>query len=228
MRQGGKDFRPRGVMPKRKRSRGDPISRANAVAVFRSPFIQRERRAALTYFDLADITTTSGSLGQWIFRANSIFDPDFTFTGHQPMLYDQIAPMYQSYKVIAVRVHYTCTLGLAYPIGLLSVATYNLTPPTQMGELVEFSRRPPRPITQYETASSNFTVRISSILGLKEEEYVENARYNTAIGSNPSDNAFLVFSVGKGSITGSDTLTTIQVMLEFQVIFYNPKDPGQS
>ncbi len=229
MRLSGSGPRMRGAMPKRKRSRGDPLSRANAVAVFRSPFVQRERRAALTYFDIADIGTSSGSLGQWVFRANSVFDPDFTFTGHQPMLYDQIAPMYQFYKVVAVKVHYSCGLAIySNPVGLLNVATYNLTPPNQMGELVEFSRRPPIRIGAFDSISRSFTVRIATVLGLKEEEYVENAKYNTAVGSNPAENAFLAFSVGKGSITGGDTLTTIQVTMEFQVIFFTPKDPGQS
>lgn len=39
----------------------------------------------------------------WSFRANSLFDPDLTGTGGQPLWHDQIAAVYQNYRVVKVK-----------------------------------------------------------------------------------------------------------------------------
>ncbi len=43
------------------------------------------RRAKLRYVDSPLITSTFGVLQTYNYRANSIYDPDFAFGGHQPM-----------------------------------------------------------------------------------------------------------------------------------------------
>lgn len=39
-----------------------------------------------------------------VFRLNSLFDPEFTGVGHQPLNWDQITPFYQFYRVNGVKV----------------------------------------------------------------------------------------------------------------------------
>jgi len=43
----------------------------------------------------------AGNTRGWVFRANSLFDPDFTGFGHQPLYHDQMTPNYEKYQVIA-------------------------------------------------------------------------------------------------------------------------------
>jgi len=54
------------------------------------------------------ITLSVGSTGlmgtEWVARLNSLFDPDFTYTGHQPYGYDQLAAIYGQYIVRGVTV----------------------------------------------------------------------------------------------------------------------------
>lgn len=57
----------------------------------------------LRYFDQYGVSSTSGGIGNLIFRMNSPFDPDFTFTGHQPLYWDDYAGIYQSYRVLGSR-----------------------------------------------------------------------------------------------------------------------------
>jgi hypothetical protein len=42
-----------------------------------------------------------------IFRLNSLYDPDVTYTGHQPLGYDQLSPLYTEYTVIGCRARVT-------------------------------------------------------------------------------------------------------------------------
>jgi len=57
------------------------------------------------------ITLTAGSVGlfgtEQVFRLNSLYDPDFTGTGHQPYGFDQLLALYNYYKVSAVDIKLT-------------------------------------------------------------------------------------------------------------------------
>ena len=48
------------------------------------------------------LNTTSGLCGVRIFSLSSLFDPDVTGTGHQPVGYDQIMALYEEYIVKGV------------------------------------------------------------------------------------------------------------------------------
>lgn len=51
----------------------------------------------------AGFTSTAGSLATYSFRLNSLFDPNETGTGHQPMYFDQVSALYNHYHVIGAK-----------------------------------------------------------------------------------------------------------------------------
>jgi len=57
------------------------------------------KTVALRYVDTVSIDGGVSSTGVYEFRANSIFDPDYTSTGHQPMFRDTYSAIYSQYKV---------------------------------------------------------------------------------------------------------------------------------
>lgn len=61
-------------------------------------------RVKLRYVDHTTHTHTSGAIKTWLMRGNSVFDPDYTFTGHQPSGFDEFAAFYQYYRVVASKV----------------------------------------------------------------------------------------------------------------------------
>jgi hypothetical protein len=61
----------------------------------------------MRYCDTVPITSTSGSLAKYIFRINSLFDPDYTGTGHQPLYRDTYAAIYELYAVVSANVKVT-------------------------------------------------------------------------------------------------------------------------
>ena len=75
---------------KNKKNRKLPISRGFPV----------NQVVKLAYEDL--ITLSPGTArSQYTFRGNSLFDPDYTGTGHQPRYFDQYAEVYSKYKVLS-------------------------------------------------------------------------------------------------------------------------------
>lgn len=55
---------------------------------------------AVTRLQYNDVISLTGTTAQYTFRANSLFDPDFTGTGHQPTYFDQYIASYERYRVV--------------------------------------------------------------------------------------------------------------------------------
>ncbi len=58
----------------------------------------------LKYTDIIQLDTSMGVVDWHQFRANSLFDPDLTGTGHQPLSFDEWTSFYQRYKVHACKI----------------------------------------------------------------------------------------------------------------------------
>lgn len=61
----------------------------------------------LKYADSFNLTVTQGGVSSYLFRTNSIHDPDFTAVGHQPLGHDQYAVFYNKYTVTGSRMTVT-------------------------------------------------------------------------------------------------------------------------
>lgn len=66
------------------------------------------------------LSLTANGINRYVFRGNSVFDPDFTGVGHQPRFFDQYSPLYERYRVHASKINLkiinvdssVCGLGL--------------------------------------------------------------------------------------------------------------------
>jgi len=64
-------------------------------------------RTNLVYGDVLTLTSTAGARAVNTFRLNSLFDPDYTQTGHQPQWYDQYTAIYGQYRVLGAKIRAT-------------------------------------------------------------------------------------------------------------------------
>ncbi len=79
------------VKPKRKRRRGPKLG----------ALLKPKLMVKLRYVDTISIDPGAAATISHVFRANSIFDPDLTGTGHQPLLHDTYALLYERYRVVS-------------------------------------------------------------------------------------------------------------------------------
>lgn len=62
------------------------------------------KRMVMTHrYSEAGTITSSTSLGRYAFQTNSMFDPNHSGVGHQPLYFDQMAALYNLYTVIGAK-----------------------------------------------------------------------------------------------------------------------------
>lgn len=75
----------------------------------------------MRYCDQIQMTSTLGAMTGYVFAANSVFDPDVSGVGHQPMFRDNFAAIYDQYVVIGSKItvrmtnvtaNNTCVFGI--------------------------------------------------------------------------------------------------------------------
>lgn len=75
-----------------------------ARSIIRSPYMSDEVYVKLIYTTNVSITSTLGSPAFYTFAGNSLFDPDITGVGHQPLGFDQWSTFYNKYTVYGSKI----------------------------------------------------------------------------------------------------------------------------
>jgi len=80
-------------------------------------------RTTMKYSDVVILATTVGTgFTTYTLRPSSLYDPDYTGTGHQPLRFDQMAAMFQDYRVRSA------TVKMTFAVGEVSVSASALGP----------------------------------------------------------------------------------------------------
>lgn len=197
------------------------------------PFAQRYI-TTMKYSEQVKVTGPSGGgLAAFRFNLNSIYDPNRTGIGHQPYGYDQLAGLYNRYRVIkcnyVVSGVNTGSDGDQYSIiaALPANEQVNL-----IGGLAEAMENPRcKFITQAPSAPLRMlkgSVYIPSLVGRNKSQYMADDRYQSTFGSDPNELA--VLNLFAGAIDG-DPLTntmTLTVTLTYVVEVFDVKNQIQS
>lgn len=175
--------------------------------------------------------TTSALSGQYVFNLNSVFDPDRTGVGHQPMGFDQLAGLYNKYRVIACgwRIQLPLSSGAnAYSVGCLPSNDPSIVW-NDFGEMTEVSRT--KYITQNSgapAATLSGKIYLPTLFGKTKASYMADDTLAAQVSTSPSELMLLylqTFSTGTGLATGGINL---QVLLEYTVEYFDPKRLLQS
>lgn len=189
------------------------------------------RTAKLRYNTQQQISSTSGIMQHYTMRANSLFDPDFSGIGHQPMGFDQWSNLYNHYVVVGARmtVRFMNASGSAsanppYYGGVL-LTDQSSFPYSNASAVIE-SRKGisrmgawlfPLQLTQ------NFSAKGFYNLTDTKDNF---DRIGAAVTTNPAEEAF--FQVWLQPV-GSQTIgLTADITIEYICKFSEPKDLAQS
>lgn len=206
----------RKVIPYRKKPR---VPRFNDVL--------RPMRVKMRYQDGVVLASTALiGFTTYAFRTNSLFDPDWTGTGHQPYRFDQLAAIYRKYTVVGSKITVEFTTG-----DKTVVATD--TGPWQVGVAPSSSFTPSGTgsdmFTLSETADSSYGTLRNGLITTCRTSWnpkdfnldVKDDSLGADVSANPSTTyAYVLWMWNQGSTAVTNVIANVTI--EFDVEFTRP------
>lgn len=178
----------------------------------------------------ADKIVHNGSiLNQTDYRMNSLFDPNFTSLGHQPLGFDEWKALYNRYRVNSVKVEVTAVQQDNAENASDMVAIFpniNDVSVVQAARVMELENVAYTFVGNTSSGQSiqklEMYIDIKKLMGLNEldEDYASLVTTNPVI--NPK------FTVWVENLWGNATAINIMVEITYYAEFFEPKLLGQS
>lgn len=176
-----------------------------------------------------NITSSTGVPHQQVFRLNSIYDPDLTGTGHQPVGRDQLATLYDKYRVFAVSYSVEVTGNTATDVPRLVVIPFDgsITSPGRT-----FAMEFPRAITREGSIGRNYCkirgrISLPRLRGQTSSAYKGDDANQSLISTNPSQ--LLSLNLFISSVQSTTTFVgQWRITLVYHTELFDPAELTQS
>lgn len=170
------------------------------------------------------LNSGAGTLADFVFSANGLFDPSITGTGHQPLGFDQIMAMYDHYVVIAssIKVTFVNTDPTNVIICGVSV-TDSVTALVSAPKVIENGSGKYVVLGPLGSSSDTkvITLNINPNKFLGRSHPMSDPELKGDAAGNPTEGAF--FHVWSGSVEGADAgLIQASTMLKYTAMFIEP------
>jgi hypothetical protein len=184
----------------------------------------------LRYADTFSVSTGAGVAGTYVFTANGLYDPDITGTGHQPAGFDQMMLSYNHYMVVNSRM--IATFVNSSTANLVNCAiriAADSTPLTNINQIIE-DGIVTRDLLNLSPAPNSLVTLEKSVNIRKIQGGVsitDNTDLQGNAAANPLEQTYFHVSVWN-SRSLAMTSVSVDVCLEFEAWFYEPRNLTQS
>lgn len=211
--------------------RGKRKAKASTLRLRTTTVIPDRMFVKLKYADVIS-RVPGATIDNYVFRGNSLFDPDFTGTGHQPFGYDQWASanqFYQRYRVHAAKAIYKINNDTA--TGLIC----SVYPSLQSTSISIMSNALETPRARFKTCGENAGQSITTLsTGLNYTKAVagmpsisQDDLFTSLYTTSPSRQWYYVFTAS--STDGvTNAVYQFSVQLTYFVEFFDRTQIGQS
>jgi hypothetical protein len=158
----------------------------------------------------------SGNQGEYIYRLNSVFDPDETGVGGQPAGFDQLKTLYGRYRVMAVEARVSLACMTSGAAAFLAVAPVDNAALGSIAEDVACLRHA---MSAEAANGSKLAVikklwHIGELLGYSDESMLANSNMDGAVTGNP---AFQQHMLVCFETTGATDTCELEIQLTYYV-----------
>lgn len=196
--------------------------------------IPQRQMCELTYAQSSYLTSAPNVIATQLFRANSIYDPDRTGVGGQPMGRDEMMALYNKYCVVSAKItvrFWSQAINEQYQslVGILTTSEAGVTN-TDPRAMIESKRGLWTMMNM--RADSGSAVALTHYFSAKKFFGLKDIADNTDdIGGSAATNAsrpadFVVWVGPTGNIQTSEVYYLAEIT--YRVLFYDRKELGQS
>lgn len=168
---------------------------------------------------------TSDYASYYVFRGNSIYDPDFTGVGGQPLYHDQLALLYQQYKVYGSKIKVSWINNGTSHARLAVTPANTSTAFTDIEQATEQQRATNRHLTVKGGARDMVVISkyasTSNILGFEGKSFDDSAEAD--FGANPTEEWYWHLTAESGIPSSTYYLSTYaEVQLTYYIECFEP------
>jgi len=172
------------------------------------------------------ITEAAAGVGAYyVWRLNSIYDPDYTGTGNVASGYNEMSNLWGRYRVLRTRVviNFANSSGGAQLVGLsaglnATIGATSRTWPVQPRTMCKISKGTVG--GPYGCVHFDVTYDLAKVAGITKAQYKNENDYGGLFGSNPSANLFLwTWVIGE---SGNAESTLVDARIFYDVELYAP------
>lgn len=166
--------------------------------------------ATLRYSQNISLNPTSILSVAHVFRAASIFDPDFTGVGHQPYGHDQYQNIFQFYRVVKSVITVTsASTGGNNVIGVAMRATPTVITDPEVIREVKGTR-----FTPLSNTSDPYKIQMTHLITEVDDESQSTAQF----GTNPTqNNYFHVWAAPNGSADPAELALCVDIVYHVEM-----------
>lgn len=172
-------------------------------------------RTCLKYSEMIAFTASATPSAQ-VFLINSLFDPNFSGTGHQPSFYDFFQSMYSRYCVLGVSAVLDIENESAVAITCAAVFADTNVGAQTVESLSEAMRCKSAIVGPAGSVNTKRIVMpataIASIMG--QRDLASDPNMYASVGSSPTDNCWFVYKCAS-----TDGSTTVTSRVKFNILF---------
>lgn len=189
----------------------------------------------LKYAESFSINPAVAAVGVYSFRANDLYDPNYTGAGHQPNGFDQIMALYNHFTVIGSTIKFTVAVRAddnnPFIMGVHLDDDIALTDPGSVTAVTEQPRTNRKIVPKPEAATTK-DLEVNKSFGAKQffgvNAIVSESNYRGNASASPSEIAMYHCFIGPMDLTTDLAEYKCFVEIEYTAVFTEPKDLNQS
>lgn len=219
--------------PSSRRPKKQRKSRSLATATFRdltpvSRGIPSLMRTILSYMDSKVLTASASAATSNIYRLNSVYDPDYSGAGSQPVGFDNMALLYGRFRVDRVWVEIEFLPGNATASLAVVGIRNDLTSVSTTDGLYALASSPggtSRSLTGYAGYGNAAPIKacfdLAKLSGIGKPAYKADDRYQSVVTTNPSETQGLCIAVGAVGSAAASSIVAYTIRMRFDVSFFD-------
>lgn len=184
----------------------------------------------LRYSTNVALSSTAGAVATNVFRANDLFDPEFTGTGHQPMGFDQMMTFFNHFVVLKARLICTFVNTVASTPTVCIRQDGDSSAITVIDRIIELGGVVMDVLQSKNTYGSSATLEldldIAKLQGVSQAAITSDPSLQGNAAASPAEVTYFHVAMWDTSTTTGGCI--VNVVLEQTAVFLEPRDITES